>query len=96
MVVLCVSMMYNEHMYKVRRFSMKKDELSRVNIFLNPDVKQWFQDEASNMGVSMSALMAMALYQFKEQKEMILKMNSPEWSDMLELAKNEMKKEGRL
>ena len=75
---------------------MKKEDLSRVNIFLNADVKQWYKEKAATMGVSMSALMAMSLYQYKEQKEMLVKMNSQEWSDMLEIAKNEMKKEGRM
>ena len=75
---------------------MKKEDLSRVNIFLNADVKQWYKEQAASMGVSMSALMAMSLYQYKEQKEMLVKMNSQEWSDMLEIAKNEMKKEGRM
>ena len=75
---------------------MRKEDLSRVNIFLNADIKQWYKEQAANMGVSMSALMAMSLYQFKEQKEMLVKMNSQEWTDMLEIAKSEMKKEGRL
>jgi len=75
---------------------MKKEDLSRVNIFLNADVKQWYKEQAATMGVSMSALMAMSLYQYKEQKEMLVKMYSQEWSDMLEIAKNEMKKEGRM
>lgn len=80
----------------MRRDNVRKEDLSRVNIFLNADIKQWYKEQAANMGVSMSALMAMSLYQFKEQKEMLVKMNSQEWIDMLEIAKSEMKKEGRL
>ncbi len=73
-----------------------QQELARSNIFINADVKEWYREESAKMGVSMSALMAMALYQFKEQKEMILRMESQEFKDMVALARNELEKEGRV
>lgn len=54
----------------------------RVNVILSHDNYMWFKERASEMGVSMSGLMAMALDSYKMQQ--IVANQMPE---MLEVAK---------
>jgi len=41
----------------------------RVNIWVSKDLKEWFQSYAEKCGMSMSSLMAFALFQFREKEE---------------------------
>ena len=82
-------------MKKGRRGPTKLN-LERVTIFISAEMKEWYKIEASKMGLSMSALMATALYQHREQKEMMIKMQTDEFKDMLLLAKAELDKQDTL
>lgn len=59
---------------------------TRAGIVLGVDLRDWFRQRASETGVSMSALMAMALHQYREQQEVLSKMRTDEWANMVKLA----------
>lgn len=47
----------------------KKQELARKNMYMSQEVAQWYVTEADKIGVSQSALMAMVLSQYIDQKK---------------------------
>lgn len=50
---------------------MANEKTARVNIFMSKDLKQWYKDRSSDTGISMSSMMAIALSEYKDQKETI-------------------------
>lgn len=43
----------------------------RVNINISESIKKWFENKSQETGISQSALMAMALNEYIDQKESI-------------------------
>lgn len=52
---------------------------TRVNIRVSHYVKQWFQEKSDETGISMSALMAMALNEYIDQKDSLKAMTRVEY-----------------
>jgi len=48
-----------------------KKETVRAGFIIGTDVKDWYKRRAKSVGVSMSSLMAIALYEYKEKVESI-------------------------
>ncbi|MBT9833016.1 ribbon-helix-helix protein, CopG family [Clostridium baratii] len=48
---------------------MDKNKRIRVNINISPSTKEYFEQKSKDTGISQSALMAMALNDYIEQKE---------------------------
>jgi hypothetical protein len=65
-------------------------EKTRVNIAISNDLKDWFQSQAEGFGCSMSAMMVIALAQYKQQSEGLAAMNS--LSELKELMEQIQKK----
>lgn len=63
----------------------ENDNVKRVNIFVNVKVKEWYQKRARDYGMSMSALMSMAMTEWKEQKETMSVMKSKQLTDMVRM-----------
>jgi|GEM_PF-6130689 hypothetical protein len=55
---------------------MADSNKSRFNITLSNEIKEWYVKRADSIGVPISALMTMALVQYKEQYEGIKAMSS--------------------
>lgn len=51
--------------------AIDKDKTARVNIFMSKELKQWYKDKSKETGISMSAFMAIALSEYKDQKDTI-------------------------
>lgn len=61
---------------------MADNNKSRFNITLSNEIKEWYVKRADSIGVPISALMTIALVQYKEQYEGIKAMSS--MSDYME------------
>ena len=50
---------------------MKKKDLIRVNIKVSRKIKTYFENKSAETGVAQSSLMALALEEYIDQKDMI-------------------------
>ena len=48
---------------------MANENLVKVNFTTAPDVKSWYKEEASKLGITMSGFMSIVLAQYKQQTE---------------------------
>ena len=61
--------------------------MKRKNITISDELADWYEKYAKEGGMTQSSLMAMALLQWREQKEILEKMQSKEWLEMMEMMK---------
>lgn len=89
-MLLCVCKAYLLHVEQVIKSGgemLEKTRVTvRVGVIMGTDVRDWFKSRAYDMGVSMSSLMAVALHQYREQQEVLSKMRTDEWGNMVKLA----------
>lgn len=73
---------------------MDNNATTRVNIRVSHYVKSWFQEKSDETGISMSALMAMALNEYIDQKDSLKAMTRVEYfTEQLEEIKNKIELE---
>ena len=70
------------------------DKTTRFNIRISHNVKQWFQEKSDETGISMSALMAMALNEYIDQKDSLKAMTRVDYfTSQLEEIRNKIEAE---
>lgn len=68
---------------------MDERKISRVNVTMSDDLKEWYQEEAYSLGLSMSSLMMITLKRVKDDREAIT--NSLQMMDFAEKNKEKIK-----
>lgn len=48
---------------------MEDKKLARVSMNMSHDLKEWYVNKANNLGIAFTALMVMALNEYKKQEE---------------------------
>lgn len=63
----------------------------KVQVVVDDDIEIWIKAESKKLGISISALCKLALFQYKDQKEMMG--NMPKMMDLLNVAMSQKVKE---